>query len=320
MAAKTEVRSACDDLPLLLAAAVHHPRREVRHELRRALAEWVNAARPRFTTRQIDITLRNEQGTAIEPFALNRLDRALAAIMARSAFSEQHDQTRFRIVSRETIGSDGGLMITNNLRSYYVERYAYGFRRRSSERFGFIAPAAMPTPEWIADRRRCSALAIVDDQGIRIRVVGFDAATEMGVQPHEITGAITRHGTIQGLTSLPLSRGFRVEIGKTDLSIRTLGSEAMLQLAAHMAQGSTLVLAAAPSLHRARLFVRLEPLDGERMPLRCIATATSGSLPRWVEAEAPQGPEIRRQTRVALAQWFRPHENWMDDEMLEALL
>jgi hypothetical protein len=309
-----------DDVPLLLAAAILHPERPVRTGIRAALSRWVDDARPEYTAAEVEAVLRSHTGTAIEPFVLDRRDRYLAILLARLAFSEREACTRFRVVSRETIGEDGGLMLTNNLRAFYIERYALGYRRRTPGHFGFVAPRSMPPESWFATRKGCAAEARVDDQGISLRIGPLDWPSEMEVEPDRLTRQLALHSTIHGATTMSLDRGFRIARDGNRLLIQTAGGESILQLSAHMAQGSMLVLSAADSGLRARVFVRLRPLESDRMRLPCVTTATSRSLPRWVRVEEGPGPEISRELRLAVASWFRPHDGWIDEPLLEALL
>lgn len=320
MKGKSDTLGGCDDLPLLLTAAVHHPERRVRLAIRQALHRWVEEADPRFAAVRIDGVLRAQRGTAIEPFVLNRRDRWTAALLARVAFSRRDAQTRFRVVGRETIGSGGGAMMTNHLRSYYIERYAFGRRRSTPEHAGFVAPAEMPSGQWMASRRRPGAEAVVGDEGIELRVGPFEWARETGVEARQLVGSLLAHSALGGPGGIPLSRGFRCTLHGDLVSLRTTGGESMLQLAAHMAQGSVLTLTTRPSDPRARVLVRLRALEGERMPLRCVATATSSTLPGWVKLAATRGPEVGHDVRMEIARWFRPHEQWTDSAMVEALL
>jgi hypothetical protein len=319
MAVTADVGTAGDEISLLLLAAVQHPEGEVRRRIRKSLEAWVEEARPRYTSHQIAALLQSQEGTAIEPFVLNRRDRYLAVLLTRLAFSERYHRTRFRVVSRETMGTEGGLMLTNHLRAFYIERYVKGYRRRTPDHFGFVAPAEMPTGERVASWTRTEAEAGIDQRGLYIRVGPFDWTKEMGVEPHRLLWLLMQHSFLKGNAILPLNRGFNLVVDRNQLWVRTLGSESMLQLSAHMSQGSLLALAVSSTDVRARVFIRLQPLDRERIDLSCIASGT-GSLPQWVSVEAERSPAISRDLRVSVARWFRPHESWIDPELLQELL
>ncbi|WP_289084830.1 isocitrate lyase/PEP mutase family protein, partial [uncultured Sulfitobacter sp.] len=72
----------------------------------------------------------------------------IAAMATRLAFCRLGiGKTRFRIVSRETLGVTGGVVLTDNLRSFFIERYSRGEKRSISDRTWYVAPAEIAQPE-----------------------------------------------------------------------------------------------------------------------------------------------------------------------------
>lgn len=90
---------------------------------------------------RVEALVRGEKGTELEPFLLSEKDYTLAGLLGAIAFSERVGETRFRILSRDTIGDRGGYILTNNLRGYFAERYVEGTRRPQKQFSGaFFAP------------------------------------------------------------------------------------------------------------------------------------------------------------------------------------
>jgi hypothetical protein len=309
-----------DDLPLLVVASAFHPDRGVRRSLRASIAGWVEANGPRFTPREVASLLASCRGTAVEPFVLDRRDRYFAVLLARLSLSELAAQTRFRVVSRETLGADGGLMITDNLRAFYIERFARGYRRNTPTHFDHFAPRLMPTAQWISAQKRCSARMVVTDGGIEFRVGPLRWEAEMRTEASALPDAVLKHSGVNGTRVLPLRRGFRVAAQGETLVVQTVTAESMLQLGAHMAQGSALVLTASDRGPRVRVFVRLRSPEGDATVLPCLATSASWTLPPWLTLTVGTRPRLQPGAKLAVARWFRPHDQWIDDPMLEELL
>ena len=157
---------------LILTSAFYHPDGELRKRLRALSDQWVEALKPLFSDGEIREIIARENGTPLEPFVLEKSDQDIAVRMARAAFSEKGGGHRFRVVSRETIGFKGGLVITDNLKHYYAERYARGkYPRNPKAGFSFF-PAYTPssTHSFLVRLQKSQAVAEVDENGFNIRL------------------------------------------------------------------------------------------------------------------------------------------------------
>ena len=311
---------AGDEVPLVLWAAVRHPDGSIRSHLRQGIARWIATAVPRYSREQVSSFLRSQQGTAIEPFVLDEQDLELAEILVQFAFSELGEQTRFRVVSRETLGTEGGVMLTNNLRAYYVERYAHGFRTKTPAEFGFIAPAEMPELGDLPERTQpATAVCQLEDTGLSITVSGVDWAGETGLSKRDLASLFQKHSRVFA-ANIPFSDlGLRVAVEGDIVRIRTGSPESLLRASAHMMQGSALVLTPEEAGPRTRAFIRLLPPGGDTMVLPVAVTCTSRSMPEWMRLPGAGGIPLTREDRLAIARWFRPHDGWMDKQFLEKL-
>ena len=57
--------------PLMLLAAFKHPQPAGRKKIRGFLSEWVDSLEPKYSAQKIETVLKNNHGTALEPFRLN---------------------------------------------------------------------------------------------------------------------------------------------------------------------------------------------------------------------------------------------------------
>ena len=97
---------------VVLAAAFRHSNEKVRGMLRARLLDRVRRRRPLHEPRAIEQVLLGVTGTALEPFRLGAEPLELAVLAVQATFSQSSDWPSIRIVSEETIGVDGGLVLS----------------------------------------------------------------------------------------------------------------------------------------------------------------------------------------------------------------
>ena len=116
----------------------------------------------------IEERIDEEEGTVLEPFRLSPEDRACALYLARVVFSERYARTRFRLVSRDNLSDEGGLVFTSNFRAYYETRAGKDPKSYRSTAWRTV-PAAVRVPD--TDETLFLAGEIVpDDAGFAIRL------------------------------------------------------------------------------------------------------------------------------------------------------
>ncbi len=108
--------------PLMLLAAFKHPQPAGREKIRGFLSEWVDSLEPKYSAQKIETVLKNNHGTALEPFRLNEDEQWAAILLTRIAFSKKKNQTRVVINSSFNPEQRGGLVLTNNLKHFFVNR------------------------------------------------------------------------------------------------------------------------------------------------------------------------------------------------------
>lgn len=306
-----------DDFPLVLAAAYHHPDPALREGLRARIDALIEACRPRYDAATVGAALRDQRGTVLEPFDLDETDLAIAVAIGRLGFSDRIGLTRLRVVSRETLGTAGGFVLTDNLRGYYVERYALGRHRHEPSTGWFVAPAVIPrAARGTSDIGRGRATLILDAAGLRLRVPwpGDDASLPA------LARAVQLHSAVVGSGQTFIALGLRVDGVPGGLEVRAGSPEAIMRLTALCARGAVLALDSAPRLpERPRAFVRLAEPEERPVALPTVATVTATAPYAWVNAAPPPRIETTRAERLAIARWTSPHDSWVGD-LFEELL
>lgn len=316
-AAASTASGLSTDVPLILLAAFHHPDTATRTALRARVEEAIETARPLHRADAVRAYLEGERGTVIEPFALDATSLDLAVAVARLAFSGRLHHTRLRVVSCETIGTEGGLVLTDNLRSYYAERFVHGRHRVGRDSRCFVAPAVAADEALRSAARSASRGEIaLDGQGVRISV---PLVTD-GQPPAQLARVLQERSRVLGVGQSFARLGIRVECTATMVTLRSGSSEGLLQLLALCERRAVVALdRGTRDGHGAMAFVRLTPPAEAPTPLPVLLTATASYPSPWIALD--RWPEIAmtREERLAVARWIPPHESWVDD-LLEELL
>lgn len=139
-----------DQLFLVIRAAQLTSDVKVFQRLLSLLDDVITSSMP--TLNQVEIQARMEtcNGTDLEPFTLNKRNLLLGSRLAQLAYSRRHAQKRFRVVSEESIGSRGGLVLGIEGKNQYLERFMrkdYSFNYRDC---WYWAPST-PAPSQLLD-------------------------------------------------------------------------------------------------------------------------------------------------------------------------
>ena len=316
-----------DTFSTYLYASRNHPNKKLRKRLFEATTEWVEEAIPIFSADQICEAISKEQGTVLEPFNLTAADIELAAMLMKMAFSQVYQQTRFRIVSRETIGSDGGLVFTNNLKSYYVERYALGINRTVPVDAWTFSPANEPSAREVAKlaRPKVKASCKFSDEGmlIEIRIPALNVMKWMPknaeINENRNPGPESRRGNTHsglirdirknstiGPKKGPLGDlGLRIDLTENQIVIAPKSPESVVRFTAHLMKKSVIQLDPGPSYRgRMKLLIELRPPAGQQVDLEYSTVFTEGVLESWLDIEMDRGPYIEEKDRIEILEWF----------------
>jgi hypothetical protein len=292
---------------LVVAAAFYHPESTVRDRLCSKLEGWLKKLGDRADAQRIRTVLEENKGTYLEPFVLSKADLDCSAFLARLAFSRTADQTRFRVVSRDTIGTDGGLVLTNNGNAFYVERYAYGQRRGQPKKSWAFFPALIPeagsTP---ALNKRAKLLS--ESEGFRI-VLDLPRS---GKLPGAIAADFQKHGRIEGVTDTFNKLGLRVEFSSDKLNILSGSPESMIRIMAHMTTNARVRLRGTDEdTEIPHVILGLGIPEEEPVDLPAIASST-GSYTCWLQGDFPEAPSLDDEDKLAVSSWLPPHRDWLD--------
>ncbi len=132
-------------LPLLFYTFLQHPEASVRQQVQQHLDAWVEEGTPHFSAEAVEQVLQAASGTPLEPFRLDPDNRKVATWLVRIAFSKRYRQTRVVINSTFNPQNKGGLVVTKDLKAFFVERLRFVRKRRRK-----VPPAA-----WAFHPGRC---------------------------------------------------------------------------------------------------------------------------------------------------------------------
>ena len=296
---------------LIITGAFYHPNSEVRNRLRKVVGLWAQAQKPKYSAGEIRELILNETGTPLEPFSLEKTDVEAAVFITNVAFSEKINATRIRIVSRETIGYKGGLVITSNFRHYYAERYALGKYKRNPQTGISFFPAYAPSsdkslPVWLNAIR---ASLLTDDKGFIIRLPWPYIEKDPGV----IARRLQKNSRLEPGSISFDKIGLRVDVTESNIEIRTGSPEAQIKFAAHMMNKATIHLVtegAYPMVPDA--YIVLDMPDRARTSLKTVFVS-SGKVCHWMKFEHESPISVSKEDKLAISKWLPPHPTWIDE-------
>jgi hypothetical protein len=290
---------------LSLASGFYHPDLSARREVRALLDRWLDSQEGVPASEEVREKIGREKGSAHEPFLLNDADLDCAVFVVRAAFSKNLGITRVRIVSRDTIGNDGGLVITPGLRSYYVTRYPENECRGQPKGGWVFVPSAVPIGMACAPGRTVAALH-AEDGGFRITVPLPDSELDPALYARSFQLGSRIYGVLESFNRL----GLRVECRNGGIHVLSGSPESMIRCMAHMADRSSLILQGEKSNSRIpRILVRLD-LPGEKpVALDALIGSTPDYL-KWFSGHVPAAPLLDESHQFAISSWLRPSKEW----------
>jgi hypothetical protein len=314
--------------PLLMLGAVQHPDTEFRKELKGVIVEWIDSLRPRHTEQDIVAALRECTGTLLEPFSLTGEDEEIASILLRVAFSEAVDKTRFRIVSRDTLGMSGGCIVTNSLKHYYVERYARGYRRNPKIGHWSFAPRNVPVGRVESTgpsalqvsklERTIQATVKGNDLGYSVDIKGVNLKSLRWPETDRLAGLLQKHSVLGQRRESLDAIGLRAQVEKGSIALIPATPEATMRLTAHLLSESLVVLdPGATNKGRYKIYFRIALPNEEERQLKTLVSVTAGYFWEWVNIELEQAPVLSELQQLNIARWFMPHDSWVDPGFFE---
>jgi hypothetical protein len=293
---------------LLVAAAFYHPEESLRREMHDLLTAWLERLDGPPSADAVRRVILAEKGTTIEPFVLSEADVESSVFLARAAFSRTFSRTRVRIVSRDTIGLDGGLVLTSRLASYYVTRYPHGQPRRQPKQAWTFVPSMIPPPD--------AAGAGFGPASLRSGTKGFTITVPLPdcqVDPASFARRLQQHSRIDGVADSFDRLGLRVECRKGEIHILSGSPESMIRCLAHMTARATLVLSGGEDpmgeADIPGILIRLDVPSSQRVPLRTVIGTTPAYL-SWLSGPPVIPFELELRQKRGLTRWLRVPADW----------
>jgi hypothetical protein len=290
---------------LVVAAAFYHPRKKTRALLRTLLERWLEELSPCHSAESVREAISSQKGTFLEPFSLSEEDLECAVFLTRAAFSKNSQQQRIRIVSRDTIGVTGGLVLTRGLKSYFIERFPGGQAKGQPKECWIFVPARVP-PQGKSGAVPTVAQLVSEDSGFRIRV----RMPEHSKDPASLGRGFQNNSKIEGVSEDFNRLGLRVEIKRDEVHVLTGSPESMIRMMAHMAAETTLVLQTGNTKDYCAL-VCMAPPEDEPVRLKAVIGAREG-FANWMKAHPPVPLELHDGHKIAVSSWLPSPREWLD--------
>ncbi len=325
------MKSPGDTFPLIFYSALSHPDKSFRVQLMDSIRSWVDTLDPVYTEDQIQTVINNCTGTILEPFLLNNQDIEISTILIRMAFSKAFNQTRFRLVSRETLGSEGGCVLTNNLKHYYVERFELGHHKKSPANSWSFVPNNFPDnlmeklrPMLVNASKQSNSLDAeisVDDSGYKIMLQGIDLNNLRWPDTSGLAGDLQKNSTVGDKKESLLSLGIRVEIFENELKIQTASPESMMRFTAYLLDGTLLVLDPGEQVEgRFKIHLPISLPEDDKLSIKPTVTVTNNPFSEWLNVSPGHAPELSKSEQLKLSKWLIPHDSWVDHKFMEEII
>jgi hypothetical protein len=294
----------------LLAAAFGHPDQARRLRVRRQLDKWLCEAIPRHDKHTISQALLSHPGTALEPFFLSeeRLDMAVFAVQA--SFSKVVNDLSLRIVSEETFGCKGGLVLSPSLDGCYYERFAFAkpSRRVSEAQNGhYLAPGELlrrPAATWSSRASEVEAQFSITTTGFTIEITWSNTPRPSGILK----------GGLAGHTKALHEWGLWTREEHDRILVGTTNTDAFLRLSAHIMDNPVLRLGFSSNT---ALFIQLRLPEENHMKLP-VAVLWDEPLAHSCSLNFNTPIPTTVEDRLAIAQVFQPPSDWLTSEFMEA--
>jgi hypothetical protein len=291
-----------DQLALIVASAYYIPNKDLRDSLQSKLISLNNS----FNYQKVKELLLNEKGTEIDPFCLTKEDIDCVATLASLAFLI--GETRLRVVSRDSLGFEGGLVITSNLKSFYLKRY---------QKNNNGTPYGQPKGGWVfipsqipKDSKEYKTYLIPDKEG-------FTISTKLppsSLHPFGVKTSLERGSRIEGLDTSLDKLGLKFEENDGILSIRSGSPESVIKLMAHMINNSKLILRDTEDENDLpRIEIALAPPENKKVLLESITYSTPNYC-SWMRGTCDkrliEKISLSREEIQATSKWILPHKSW----------
>ena len=300
-------------LPSILYAAMLHPDDNFKDKLWQLLDSWVAEVAPMDNSEAINILIRNEKGTFLEPFELNELELKAASFLSRlSIFNIINKSNRFRICSDKTIGNSGGLVITNNLASFYSEVFCLGKNKLINSNARFFAPSMIGCKPFHSQFIRELFIDVgSDDEGLFVfinnaflKLIGW-ASGDSRSDFAEVAKKLSNNSLIGQKKVSVSSIGLSFMATDNGIKITPKSPESIIRFSSYLAQGQKLYLS---GLQNYDVEIAL-PKEGEgRAPVSI--TANDLFAIDWIDVKGLGTPALDASMITKITEWSFGHTSW----------
>lgn len=299
---------------LVAGGAFYHDDLKEKTFLRAYLDKWLQKQEGIVDPGIIRNIITKEQGTALEPFVLSEADVECAVFLAQLAFSKNFNSKRFTIVSRDTIGEEGGLVITNNLKSYYSERFLFG-KNRHIQKSGFkFIPNNL---KYISKYKLFSeeVFIISEESGFLIVIPNVIHQSEW---VPDIARAFQNDGRIEGTKDSFINLGLRVDAVGRDIHIQTGSPESIIKIMPLLMEEKLIHLQVSESEdveqpwfdYLPKILIRLKMPEEDKVLLPSIYSNIANNY-KWAQSDSFNTFKVTKKVIQSVGSWCRPHSYWV---------
>ena len=291
-------------LPLFLHAALRHPEWAVRERLWNKLNSWLDTYGPRHNPEEVESVIRNFRGTPLEPFCLDQANLRAAVFLARLAFTRKEGQTRIRINSLDNPLSRGGMVLTHNLKTYFIERLVSGKYTRSPKTHWVFNPGrepeeakyppSLPARGWIGDHGYEASIDVGD-----LDAAGWDCKN-ISIPD------LLNHSHLVGSNHSLIHLGIDAWTVGSRLHIAVARPELMIRLGPQIAspEGIWIILDQHPEyLESAKISLHLGISEETPKPLTAQVVLGLTDLGGWIHTSCGFAPKVEPDLLEVLNQW-----------------
>jgi hypothetical protein len=205
-----------DQLLLIVRAAQLTSDTRLFNRLLRLLDESIACVLPKVDQAEIIARLKSCKGTTLEPFTLSEKNLQLASRLAQFTFSKRHAQSCFRVISEQSVGNRGGMLLSADGKDHYVERFMRKDDSFDYRECWYWAPSS-PLPMQLLDMaiyaeiettvKTCEQAAFL----IEVEVKSVQSTTDPGVSkvtsPVKLLGwehGVFEASVVNGKATIPL--------------------------------------------------------------------------------------------------------------------
>ena len=301
-------------LPAILLAAIEHPNKSFREQLWDRLDKWLLDHSPTIEDAEVLSIIKGQSGTFYEPFRLEQNSTKLAIFLTRLALSEKIGMSRFRIVSEDTIGNTGGLIITKKLRNFYSERYVHGKNRLITSDLHFFAPSMkVDGPFKLRDKKTLSAIMNSDEKGLYLDIsnklithVGWQNwASQSELQ--QLIHKISLNSRIGSKGATFSSIGLSFEAGENGFQIAAKSPEALIRFSSYVVQGQSIHLSGA---RKFGMSIELPKKAEGKATINVVAQDDFAD--QWMNTKKFGSPDLSVDEIKKISDWSFQHAAWLN--------